>query len=135
MIGYGGGRAFRAWRAPKGKLVTVEVVPESTAGAPSKVDYSGVPDHPSVGPGKSFTQTKKKNLLEANRQQNGGTLRSDQSGVELVPGQRHKRGVTPPANEAHVHHIIPKSKNGPNSSANAQGNRSHPRAIFLGKLI
>lgn len=40
--------------------------------------------------------------------------------MDLVPAQQHKKGITPPTNEAHLDHIDPKSKGGSNSSANGQ---------------
>ena len=72
------------------------------------------------GPGKPFTQAQKSSILEANRQKNDGVLRSDQSGQPLVPAQKSQKGVTPPANEAQVDHIKPRSKGGANTTDNAQ---------------
>jgi RHS repeat-associated protein len=89
--------------------------PESKVGP-----YSHLEDHPSVGPGKNFTRAQKEKILNANAQQNAGELHSDQSGRKLSPAQQSKKGVTPPANEAHVDHIVPKSKGGSNSYKNAQ---------------
>ncbi len=82
--------------------------------------YGHLPDHQSVAPGKDFTQTQVKNIRNANQADNSGVLRSDGSGAELVKPKQHTRGVTPPSNEAHVDHIVPKSKGGSNSHSNAQ---------------
>jgi hypothetical protein len=82
--------------------------------------YSSVQDHPSVAPGKRFTSSQKKKFISKNRKQNDGKIRSDFSGQELTQPNKHKRGVTPPDNEAHTDHIVPRSKGDSNSSSNAQ---------------
>jgi len=82
--------------------------------------YSHMKDHPSVGPGKSYTKSQKKKLLEENAARNGGTLRDDRTGEPLVKPQKHKKGVSPPSDEAHVDHVHPRSKGGPNSASNAE---------------
>jgi 5-methylcytosine-specific restriction endonuclease McrA len=85
-----------------------------------RISYSTLPDHPSVGPGKAFTATQKKKIIAINRNNNGGVIRSDQSGVVAVPAQKSRRGVTPPPNEVQVDHIVPRKNGGPNSHSNAQ---------------
>ena len=65
-------------------------------------------------------RTQKKRILQANRDRNAGVLRSDKSGQKLVPPQQSRKGMTPPHNEAHVDHIKPRSKGGPNTMDNAQ---------------
>ena len=50
----------------------------------------------------------------------GGQTTCTNCGEATVPGQQSKRGVTPPGNETHVDHIIPKSKNGNGSPDNGQ---------------
>ena len=97
------------------KLFSLNGTPEPEAGP-----YSHLEDHPSVGPGKDFTQAQKRNILNANRERNGGVLRSDESGTQAVAPQQSKKGIAPPSNEAHVDHIVPKSQGGPNSYKNAQ---------------
>jgi RHS repeat-associated protein len=82
--------------------------------------YSDIPDPKNVGSGKNFTRTTKQKILEKNKQQNEGVLKSDQSGEQAVPSQQSQSGVTPPSNEAQVDHIVPKSKGGSNSPKNAQ---------------
>lgn len=77
-------------------------------------------DHPSVGPGKVYTQSQKKKILEENMKRNGGELRSDLSGKPLVKAQQHKKGVTPPQNEAHIDHICERCTGGTNSFGNAR---------------
>jgi hypothetical protein len=51
---------------------------------------------------------------------NGGQTTSEKCGQPTVPGQQSKSGVTPPGNETHVDHIIPKSQNGDGSKSNGQ---------------
>jgi RHS repeat-associated protein len=73
-----------------------------------------------VTAGKAFTRAQKRDILQANRAKNGGELQSDLSGETLVPSQKSTSGVTPPANEAQVDHIMPRSKGGQNTVDNAQ---------------
>jgi uncharacterized protein RhaS with RHS repeats len=82
--------------------------------------YSHLDDHPSVGPGKDFTQSAKKKILAENRKKNNGVLRDDRTGEAGRTPQQSKKGVTPPDNEVHVDHVIPKSKGGTNSFSNAE---------------
>lgn len=71
-------------------------------------------------PGGKFTRAQKRDILRANRERNGGDLRSDKSGELLQPAQQSKKGVTPPGNEAHVDHKLPRSAGGTNDPSNAQ---------------
>lgn len=52
--------------------------------------------------------------------QNGrdGQLKDDRDGTPLVPAQKHRRGVTPPDNEAQIDHVVPASKGGTNDYGN-----------------
>jgi RHS repeat-associated protein len=82
--------------------------------------YDYIPDGPSVGPGKPFTQSQKAKIYEANRQRNGGVLRSDCSGCELAPSERSMKGVPTPPNAAQVDHNLARSRGGSNSFTNAR---------------
>lgn len=53
-------------------------------------------------------------------ERNGGVIKSDLSGKELVPATKSLKGVTPNPLEAQIDHIRPKSKGGSNSFSNAQ---------------
>jgi RHS repeat-associated protein len=86
----------------------------------SKPNYRQVPDPKNVGPGKHFTRRQVVEYRKANAQFNDGQMRSDISGKPLVNPRQHRKGVTPPSNEAHVDHIDPRSEGGSNSSKNAQ---------------
>jgi hypothetical protein len=70
--------------------------------------------------GKSFTKKGRALVKEKNAAQNEGKNRCENCGVETVPGKKHEAGVTPPANEAHVDHVIPKVKGGPGEPDNGQ---------------
>ena len=70
-------------------------------------DYSQLVDSPSVGPGKGFTQTQKKNIYNMNQTWNNGLLRSDLDGQLLVASLKNVAGVTPPRNAAQIDHITP----------------------------
>lgn len=90
------------------------------AGGKGNAPYSHIPDSKSVGPGKKFTQAQKQKIIEENLKKNGGTIKSDLSGKELVPAQKSQKGVKPSPNEVQIDHINPKSKGGSNSNSNAQ---------------
>ncbi|MFM2591265.1 RHS repeat-associated core domain-containing protein [Vibrio sp. TBV020] len=70
--------------------------------------------------GKAFTPKTKREIDEENAAQNGGVNRCTDCGIEVVPGKKHQRGVTPPDNERHRDHIIPKSKGGDGTLDNGQ---------------
>ena len=82
--------------------------------------YSNIPDTPSVGTGKEFTQAQKLAIIEENMRRNGGQLRSDLSGAILSAPQRYALGYIPPKNEAQVDHVFPRSRGGENSYNNAR---------------
>jgi hypothetical protein len=82
--------------------------------------YSHLKDPLGVGVGKNFTSAQKRNIIKANKERNGGVVRSDLSGEELILPQKSQRGVTPPDNEWQIDHIIPKDQGGTNSYSNAQ---------------
>lgn len=57
-------------------------------------------------------------IRKENLKRNSGTLRDDETGAELVMPQQSKKGITPPHNEAHIDHIIPKAVDGTNDYTN-----------------
>ncbi|MDR0513862.1 MAG: hypothetical protein LBG81_01695 [Coriobacteriaceae bacterium] len=83
-------------------------------------DYEEVLNPKNAGEGKDFTRRQKREFLEANMRQNGGKLVDDVTGEECVPPSQSRRGVVPPANEATIDQVKPKSKGGTNTSDNAQ---------------
>jgi len=96
---------------------TVKNVAAKGAGNSS---YSHIPDSKSVGSGKNFTKSQKEKIIADNKKKNGGTIKSDLSGKELVPAQKSQKGVKPSPNEVQIDHIDPRSKGGSNSYSNAQ---------------
>lgn len=84
------------------------------------VDYSSLPDHRSVGPGKPFTQTQKERTRAFNMEQNEGILRSDLDGRPLSVPEKSRSGVPANMNQAEIDHVNARSKGGANSSSNAQ---------------
>lgn len=61
---------------------------------------------------------------------NGGVLRSDLDGQELVMPRKSQSGVTPPPNEAQIDHIVPKK---PADSNIQQGTNSYNNAQVLSR--
>ena len=82
--------------------------------------YGQLTDSETVGAGKKFTATQKKNIIKSNMERNGGVIKSDLSGDILVPATRSQRGVTPSPLEVQIDHVYPRSKGGSNSYSNAQ---------------
>ena len=70
--------------------------------------------------GKDFTPAGKEVVREQNATNNGGDMRCENCGTHVVKPSQHQLGQTPPSNEAHVDHKIPKSKNGSGTPANGQ---------------
>jgi hypothetical protein len=70
--------------------------------------------------GKAFTKKGGQIILENNRQKYQGVTRCEKCGVQTVPGERHRRGVTPPNNETHKDHVISRSKGGAGLPENGQ---------------
>jgi 5-methylcytosine-specific restriction endonuclease McrA len=71
-------------------------------------------------PGSRFTQKDKDAVKQDNASRNEGKNRCENCGVETVPGEQHKKGVTPPKNETQVDHVIPRAKGGPGDPDNGQ---------------
>lgn len=82
--------------------------------------YAHLKEPRTVGPGLKTTPAQRARILAENKQQNGGVLRSDQSGTELAPPKKLNTGDQRPPNEAQVDHIEERSKGGSNSNANQQ---------------
>ncbi|WP_324603286.1 RHS repeat-associated core domain-containing protein [Leptospira santarosai] len=70
--------------------------------------------------GKSFTPKGKQEIDNANAAKYGGVNKCENCGVDVVPGQRNEKGVSPPWNQRERDHIIPKSKGGDGSPSNGQ---------------
>lgn len=70
--------------------------------------------------GKPFTRAGKQVVKDENAAKHGGDARCDKCDKEVIPAQQHKRGVTPPDNEGHVDHVIPKVKGGSGTPDNGQ---------------
>ncbi|MBS5837545.1 MAG: RHS domain-containing protein, partial [Neisseria sp.] len=71
-------------------------------------------------PGKNFTPAGKRAVRQQNAADNGGKMKCGKCGQEVIEPKQHQSGVTPPKNEAHVDHIVPKSKGGSGTVENGQ---------------
>jgi len=70
--------------------------------------------------GKDFTKAGKDVVKQQNKLKNGGKMKCEGCGKKLKNAKQHKKGKTPPKNEAHVDHKIPKSKGGSGTPNNGQ---------------
>jgi hypothetical protein len=99
---------------------------ESTGLLPG--DSSGFTGHEGESPsalagkrrGLPFTRSGKSTVKQKNATKNDGKNRCENCGVETVPGQQHKKDVTPPNNETQVDHVIPRAKGGDGDPENGQ---------------
>ena len=69
--------------------------------------------------GRSFTQRGRETIDRRNVERHGRPT-CENCRREVVPGQRHERGVTPPRNERQRDHIIPRSRGGDGTPENGQ---------------
>jgi hypothetical protein len=70
--------------------------------------------------GKPFTPKGKAEIDAENAKRNDGVNRCEDCGIDVVPGKRSERGVTPPGNERQRDHIYPMSEGGDGDSSNGQ---------------
>ncbi len=84
---------------------------------PIKKRYS-----PPVGSrkGKDFTPAGKRQVKHDNSDRNNGQMKCEKCGKDVNPAIKHEKDVSPPNNEAHVDHKIPKSKDGSGTPENGQ---------------
>jgi len=71
-------------------------------------------------PGSRFTQKDKAVVKQDNAARNEGNNKCENCGVETLPAQQHKKGVTPPKNETQVDHVVPRAKGGTGDPDNGQ---------------
>ncbi|MER9545076.1 hypothetical protein NKI72_23910, partial [Mesorhizobium sp. M0437] len=98
--------------------VNAEEIPISTGKAREiRRPYTHLEDPPNVASGKDPTKKQRIAIFEENKRVNDGILRSDESGIEIIPAKKSKRCVTPPKNEAHIDHIDPVNPAGKTKSS------------------
>lgn len=73
-----------------------------------------------TGKGNRFTKKQKAVLKERNAAANEGKVVCENCNVETVPAEKHEKNVTPPKNEAHTDHKIPRAKGGKADLDNGQ---------------
>jgi hypothetical protein len=74
---------------------------------------------PDIGPKKHYTGVQKTRIIQTNISRNGGSLKSDDSGKELVPATTRVKGQKVNTDEVNIDHVFPRSIGGWNSYANA----------------
>ncbi|MFK3648513.1 RHS repeat-associated core domain-containing protein [Lysobacter enzymogenes] len=70
--------------------------------------------------GKPFTPVGRREVIEKNRESNGGATRCEGCTTKTTPSQQSQKGVPTPRNETRVDHIIPQSKGGDGAPSNGQ---------------
>ena len=73
-----------------------------------------------LGQEKMLLNLRKKKILEQNRANNGGVLKSDGDGRILNPAKKSIKGQPADLNQAEIDHVVPKSKGGTNENSNLQ---------------
>ncbi|MEA5462048.1 DUF6443 domain-containing protein [Arcicella sp. LKC2W] len=84
----------------------------------SEGKYSDLKEPRKVGDGLNTTSAQRKRILEENKKNNGGVLKSDGDGRVLSSPKQSKKGEKMDMNQAEVDHIKPRSKGGSNSNSN-----------------
>jgi RHS repeat-associated protein len=102
---------------------TIIILGEGKAAVGEKVnvksgDYSNLKEPRNVGEGKNTTFSQRQRILEQNKINNNGELRSDGDGRKLDAPSKINKGEKANMNQAEVDHINPKSKGGSNSNEN-----------------
>jgi HNH endonuclease len=100
----------------------VEKVIDVFKGADKIKDAAKVTENATAGTrsGKTFTQSEKTKVIEANAEKNNGKIVCEGCDVETTKPLKSERGVTPPKTDRQVDHIKPKSKGGSGTSENGQ---------------
>lgn len=101
-----------------GKLPVVESVDENLSTWKGPLDYSHLDEPRKVGPGLETTTAQRKRILEYNRQQNGGVIRSDEDGTIADIPTRVPKGGKANMNQAEVDHKEERVNGGSNSNKN-----------------
>jgi hypothetical protein len=83
-------------------------------------DYSSILDPRNVNASTNPTPRTKREMLEANRENNGGVLRDDVTGELGITSVKSMSGVTPPRNEIQVDHIKPVAAGGTRTQSNLE---------------
>jgi hypothetical protein len=94
---------------------TVDEVGDTTKLGKKVDDFS---EEAAARSGKGFTKKGKAEVIEANKAAHGGQTVCEGCGQTTVPPTQHQKGVTPPCNETHVDHRVPKSQGGPGHPEN-----------------
>ncbi len=98
--------------------LTPELIAFALPGLPES-DLSGDADS-IAGKGNRFSQKQKMVLKKRNAAANNGKVICEKCNNETVPAEKHEKNVTPPKNEAHTDHRIPRAKGGPADLDNGQ---------------
>lgn len=123
-----------AAKAEQAMVKAEQKIASATDKVEQRVSYEHLPPPKHVAPGKDATRMQNREIRQENMKRNGGTLRDDETGAELVMPKQSKKGITPPDNEAHIDHIVPKAAGGTNEYSNFQV-ISRQRNLAKGKTV
>lgn len=73
-----------------------------------------------AGKGNRFTKKQKDIIKKRNAEANDGKVLCEKCNVETVAAEKHEKDVTPPKNEAHTDHKLPRAKGGKADLDNGQ---------------
>jgi hypothetical protein len=73
-----------------------------------------------AGKGNRFTKKQKDILKKRNADANDGKVLCEKCDAETVAAEKHEKNVTPPKNEAHTDHKVPRAKGGKADLDNGQ---------------
>ncbi|MFB9981267.1 hypothetical protein ACFSQQ_19370 [Mesorhizobium kowhaii] len=88
-------------------------------------------DPPNIAPGNKPTKKQRITIFKENMKINGGSIRSDKSGIEVITPNQSRKGVTPPKNEAHIDHIDPVN---PADKTKSPGSNSYKNFQILARF-
>ena len=96
----------------------VSAVGKGISNLRSEGKYSDLKEPKNVGDGKKTTPSQRQRIMEENKNQNGGSMKSDGDGRTLNPPKQNKKAEKVDMNQAEVDHVKARSKGGSNSNSN-----------------
>jgi RHS repeat-associated protein len=115
-----GGRALATDTEASGVATARNASSTSNSSTLTKAEQRAAKLSEAQRPGQDFTKAGKDATKNVNMERNGGETKCVNCGQTTQNPSQHQSGVTPPGNETHVDHYIPKSKGGSGTPDNGQ---------------